>query len=172
MLGGFCAMHTWQYDVLAGSLGTCIAMSTVLSQFAQLICKLATNESPHTLGPKIRSLLAVGEKCPVCEIMHEAERAAMAALVDSIEANVASGVCCLIHFARTAQLIKNDAAMLRFAESQASAVARLADDMHGFVLKFDGAHRSLMSADERSADQRGLAMLAQSRGKNGIVAPR
>ncbi|MGB6060247.1 MAG: hypothetical protein WBG27_00985 [Candidatus Aquilonibacter sp.] len=166
-LGGFCAMHTWQFDVLAGARGTCVAMSTVLARFAERIRELATDGSVRT--DRLLSLLGGGERCPACDIMRGAERAAIATAANSVQDYAAGSVLCLVHFAHTVDALPNDALRVRFAESQASAVARLADDMHGFVIKFDSTRRDLMEAEERNADRRGLSMLAGSRGRNGIA---
>ncbi|HUA07962.1 MAG TPA: hypothetical protein VMA98_01735 [Candidatus Acidoferrales bacterium] len=165
-LGGFCSMHTWQYDVLAGARGTCVAMSVVLSRFAERIRETARDESTLAHG-RLGKLSLVGEDCPACEVMRDAEQCLIAA-ASNVEHDDVS-VFCLGHFARVIDELPNDAMVLRFAESQAHAVARVANDMQRFVVKFDSLRRDLLEPEERSADRRGLSMLAGSRGKNGIV---
>jgi len=136
--GGFCGTHAWQYDLLAGSRGACIAMSSVLGRVALGI--------QSALGSNDRSL---------------AER------IDPLVAARAS--YCLRHFQRIVAVAEPRDA-LRLAVSQADAMEHAADDMRRYMLKFDATRHSLMDPEERNADQRGLSILAGSRGINGIAS--
>jgi len=168
-VGGFCEMHAWQYNVLAGSRGACIAMSAVLSRVATRLRDIAAKQSQGGSGG-FADILASREHCPACAIMREAEQSAIASAAANACENPGAAVYCLAHFVRTVDALSSDVAALRLAESQADAVARVADDMRRFVVKFDGTRRYLMASEERSADQRGLTILAGSRGKRGIAA--
>ncbi|HTX57449.1 MAG TPA: dynamin family protein [Candidatus Acidoferrales bacterium] len=170
--GGFCQMHTWQYDALAGSRGACIAISTVLSRVAERIREAAVQKDARASVQRFRDLRATQARCPACKIKTGAEQSALAAAIRDAADAAAAGAYCLAHFDRIVEGLPADVPALRLADSEANAIVRVAEDMQRFLLKFDGTRRDLLDAHERNADQRGLAILAGSRGMNGITAAR
>jgi hypothetical protein len=70
---------------------------------------------------------------------------------------------CLPHFARLVGTLRNEQLIGELLSRQAALLDRLAEDMKRSALKHDGVRRYLLSAEEESASNRGLALLARAR---------
>lgn len=169
--GGFCEVHSWQYHTLAGPRGACIALSVVLEQNAARLRSFA-GEAPEHLSNGVRGLRGGTAECPACRVREAAEETETAAAVRSIKSGSMAPPYCLVHFPYVLAGIDDPEQKIGLLREQALAFERIADDMHRYVLKFDATRRQLMAQEERDADQRGLSMLAGSRGFNGLAVER
>ncbi|MGA8839904.1 MAG: dynamin family protein [Candidatus Aquilonibacter sp.] len=168
--GGFCGTHAWQYDLLAGSRGACIAMASVLGRVASGI-QSALGPDDRPLAERIDPFVASKARCPACLLLGRVEDAAIddAARGAHDDTAAARASYCLRHF-QGIVAVADPRDALRLAVSQADAMEHAADDMRRYILKFDATRRALMDPEERNADQRGLTILAGSRGINGIAS--
>ena len=167
--GGFCEAHAWQYELFAGPRGACIALAPVLESTAARLLETGT-ETPQNLRGSILSLSA--HACPACRERSLAEQTTIDAAVRDLESGGKPDAYCLLHFRRVAAGLDSEIAVRRLVRSQADAFRCVAEDMHRYVVKFDGTRRYLMADEERDADKRGLALLAGSRAYNGIAVER
>ena len=168
--GGFCGVHTWQYDVLAGPRGACVALSLVLERMGAEIGAAARTIDGASLADRME-MLTSSMRCPACAIRRRVEEGAVADAARALcnDSDGAPAAFCMPHF--QAVLAKADVRSgRRLAESQASAMARAAEDMRRYVLKVDATRRQLLDAQERNAERRGLTMLGGNRGVHGIAS--
>jgi GTP-binding protein EngB required for normal cell division len=172
--GGFCPLHTWQYENISSPYGVCASYPALVHRIASELESLAGDmagqikifESIHQLG-------ASQNTCKVCQVRIETERRAVneAALkVREVEGSQAGNVpaCCLAHLAMTsAALGKGQPAQLLLA-AHAQFLERLGEDAQRYALRHDALRRYLTSEEERRASQLLLLMLA---GHRNVSAP-
>jgi hypothetical protein len=70
---------------------------------------------------------------------------------------------CLPHFVQLVGTLRNEQLIEELLPRQAALLDRLAEDMKRSALKHDGVRRHLLSAEEETASNRGLALLARAR---------
>lgn len=74
---GFCPLHTWQYEAIASPQGVCAAYPQLLTLFAKRLRVLAQDSaSVHSMEADMQSWLPKASRCPVCQLVAEAEKAA------------------------------------------------------------------------------------------------
>ncbi len=171
--GGFCPKHTWQYSLLANARAGCIATSAVIDHLATDLRNIVAQDDGLELIDRIDDILRSKERCQACQVMQSAEceaieNAARAAHPDGRNVRAAY---CLRHFRDVVAAAPSREVARSLVEGELDAMEHVAEDTRRYVLKIDGVRRFLLSADEREADQRGLALLAGSRGVNGIATP-
>jgi len=163
--GGFCTLHTWQYESISSPYGVCVAypelahrLATELKEFADQI--VHRGESVEN----IRSLLPTAKTCRVCEVRIEAEKRA----VEEVAAAATSGssrvpACCLSHLVLVTDLLGVGEPAQRLVESHARLLERTAEDLQRYALRYDALRRYLTSEEERRASQLALLLLAGHR---------
>ena len=101
--GGFCSLHTWQYESIASPQGTCSGYPTLLNRLATSLAEAATSEiTPETAQSKLGGLLATAVSCPLCRVRAKSESEAIAAVTHRLSADTAQrlsslSAICLVH---------------------------------------------------------------------------
>ncbi len=172
--GGFCPLHTWQYENLSSPYGVCTAYPQLAHRIADEIGRFA--KAAGETGPlleEMKSLLATARTCRVCAVRIEAEEKAIllaaAAARDTAKISGASlGLCCLPHLiAVTTALGPGEPASI-LLRAHANLLERTAEDLQRYALRHDALRRYLTSEEERSAAQLALLLLA---GHRSVSAP-
>ena len=162
--GGLCPLHTWWYDRIASPLGVCVGYADLLEAWAGLLAELAQKGGAgDELAAVIRTRAADAETCQVCRACGEAEQRRLRKIADDLdngrEAATLSAIC-IPHLAALMQRIATEEARGALLARQAGLLARVAEDMKGYAVKFDGLRRGLLSGAEHDAAARGLRLLA------------
>lgn len=172
--GGFCPLHTWQYENISSPYGVCASYPALAHRLSSELQLLASSlDGPISTLERIRRLAASQDTCPVCQVRIEAEKVAVAEtakrareIAHSQARNVPA--CCLVHLAMTsAALGKGEPTQLLLA-AHAHFLERLGEDAQRYALRHDALRRYLTSEEERRASQLLLLMLA---GHRNVSAP-
>lgn len=172
--GGFCSLHTWQYENLSSPYGVCAAYPPLAHRVASGLQKCAeAATAPDQAGGSVNRLLASPETCRVCEVRAEAERNAVRSRAAKLSELTRSSharlpACCLPHLGLMVRVLGNGqpAEMLLAAHSE--FLERLAEDAQRYALRHEALRRYLTSEEERRASQLLLLMLA---GHRSLCAP-
>ncbi len=171
--GGFCTLHTWQYESISSPYGVCVAypelahrLATELKEFADQI--VHRGESVEN----IRRLLPTAKTCRVCEVRIEAEKRAVEEVAGAAQGatsgNARVPACCLSHLVLVTDLLGEGEPAQRLLESHAYLLERTAEDLQRYALRYDALRRYLTSEEERRASQLALLLLA---GHRNVSAP-
>ncbi|MGB8478527.1 MAG: dynamin family protein [Acidobacteriaceae bacterium] len=169
--GGFCSLHTWQYETISSPYGVCVAypalayrLSRDLKSFAGQIVQ--GNGSMQ----RVRDLLPTKQTCRVCEVRFAAEKKAVeqnAANVErAVSGNVKAPACCLRHLIMVTESLGPGEPSRRLLNAHASLLERTAEDLQRYALKHDALRRYLTSEEERQASQLALLLIAGHRNVN------
>lgn len=172
--GGFCPLHTWQYENLSSPYGVCTSYPQLAHRVAGELEKFAM--STQEGGPPLRDLkrlLTTAKTCKVCEIRIEAEERAVnlaaAAARDAFAARSTTlGACCLPHLCSVAAVLGPGEPARVLLHAHAYLLERTAEDLQRYALRHDALRRYLTSEEERRASQLALLLLA---GHKSINAP-
>jgi len=172
--GGFCGLHTWQYEAISSPQGVCSAYPPVLSSLSRRLRSLAGwASSSNALIERVRDVLPQPKTCRACQLIVAVERNAAKAIITRIAAGGAAESSrlpplCLRHL-YTVLLAKPGADTARLLiEEQARVLDRLSEDMQRYVLKHDALRRELATELEHRVYEVGLSRLV---GLRNIVAP-
>ena len=170
--GGFCGLHTWQYEAISSPQGVCSAYPPVLSWLARRLRSLAQEaSSPTESTDGIQQLLPGPGTCPACQAIAAVERdtakAIVATLMNSADPKRLPPLC--LRHLQSVLLAKPVAEIARLLiEEQARVLDRLAEDMQRYSLKHAALRQSLATEVEHRAHTIGLSRLV---GLRNIVAP-
>lgn len=175
--GGFCDFHTWQYETVASPRGTCIGFPEVLDRLSLRLREVATTRNSASFSEEIEGLRPGREVCDICAVQSEAEREEVAEVArrlhdDGPQQSERLSALCLSHLGLVVARAEDEQTKKQLLTTQAAVLSRVSEDMHRRVVKCDGLRRSLMSAEEERADQRGLMLLAGHRNVHGLRNPR
>jgi GTPase Era involved in 16S rRNA processing len=164
--GGFCQLHTWQYEGIASPQGVCESYPKLVHSVAGSLAELA-NQQGDVLQD-LRDLLPTANTCRVCQIRMEAERQAIEEVVASLQeqganANLRAPACCLPHLMMVVEMVGPGALAQSFLASHAALLERTAEDLERYALKHDALRRHLASEEERRASLLALLLLAGHR---------
>jgi hypothetical protein len=171
--GGFCPLHTWQYEGISSPQGVCEAYPRLTHRIAEELKEFATHivQRGESLDD-IRSLLTTTKTCPVCAIRIEAEKRAVEDVAGVTQRATASDAhvpaCCLSHLIMVSQVLGPGEPSQRLLASHANLLERTAEDLQRYALKHDALRRYLTSEEERRASQLALLLLA---GHRNVSAP-
>lgn len=172
--GGFCQLHTWQFENLSSPYGVCTAYPALASRIASNLGRFADVASGQdwSLGG-VGWLLSGPATCRVCQVRIESERAAVERAAAKVkEAKVASQrrfpACCLPHLAATTRVLGRGLPSQELLLAHSKFLERLAEDAQRYALRHDALRRHLTSEEERSASQLLLLMLT---GHRSLCAP-
>jgi len=166
--GGLCSFHTWQYEASSSPQGICEGYPPVLEYWAAWMRGAASDRDVQGLASKLNARLTDETSCVYCRVRAKAESEALADLSRQLTETQAQApdslsALCLPHFARLVGTLRNEQLIGELLSRQAALLDRLAEDMKRSALKHDGVRRYLLSAEEESASNRGLALLARAR---------
>jgi GTP-binding protein EngB required for normal cell division len=167
--GGFCALHTWQYEGISSPYGVCTAFPQLAHRFAQILsgfAELASN--PDALARDFAALLPNATTCRVCEVRLEAERQAVEEVAQTVRSADGTHVpaCCLPHLRMVTRSMGGGKPVAALLRSHADLLERTAEDLQRFAMKYDALRRHLTSEEERRASQLALLLLAGHRNVN------
>lgn len=171
--GGFCPLHTWQYENISSPYGVCASYPELTHRIASALQDLAQDILQRN-GPtaeKLRDLLSTARTCRVCEVRIAAEKKAVNEIgVAATHAITSEGeqvaMLCLPHLVMVASGMETGEAAQRLLQSHAVLLERTAEDLQRYAMKYDGLRRNLASQEERQAAQVALLLLAGHRSVN------
>ena len=172
--GGFCSLHTWQYENISSPYGVCTAYSELAHRIAGELHRLAEKTSPASGSLEdAKSLLATADTCRVCEVRIEAERKAVEIATDAArDADGTEGkhlqACCLPHLVLVVESLGTGRPAQNLLLAHAKLLERTAEDLQRYALRHDALRRYLTSEEERQASQLALLLLA---GHRSVGAP-
>ncbi len=172
--GGFCSLHTWQYENISSPYGVCASYPALVHRLASELQALADDvDGPIRTFENISNLGASRSTCQVCQVRIEAERKAVHEAADRIRIITSSQVgnmpaCCLIHLAMTTSVLGRGQPARLLLGAHAQFLERLGEDAQRYALRHDALRRYLTSEEERRASQLLLLMLA---GHRNVSAP-
>ncbi|HTZ56871.1 MAG TPA: dynamin family protein [Acidobacteriaceae bacterium] len=167
--GGFCSLHTWQYESIASPQGTCSGYPALLNHLANSLAKAAsspiTAESAQAL---IEGLLATSVTCPLCRLRTKVEAEAVAAvthrLVSSTNGQLSLlSAICLVHLRLLIGRFSDSRLLKQLLERESLLLRRIAEDMQRYSLKHEALRRHLASDEERDAALKALLALVGHR---------
>lgn len=172
--GGFCSLHTWQYENISSPYGVCNAYPELARRMATELQNVAARgDGPAWTVEGITHLGGSQETCQVCQVRVEAERKAVAGAVAGLRRLEASingrlPAFCLLHLAMVVGHLGKGRAAEALLNAHAQFFERMAEDAQRYALRHDALRRHLTSEEERRASQLMLLMLA---GHRSLCAP-
>ncbi len=166
--GGFCPMHTWEYERIASPRGICTSYAVVFDTLAhQLRAMSATSSSVEGLSRELTRVAATHPHCKACEVQASAEEDALSKLVLKVTGNGEGSqelpLLCFLHLPSFLARIEDVEFGRKLLEQQAEMCERVSENMQRYVLKFDSIRRALLSGEERRAHLQGLGIVAGHR---------
>lgn len=160
---GFCCHHTWEYQRLASSFGTCMGYPPLLERIAASLRALGASAGDPRTG--IENLLSSRTKCIACASRDKAEALEVRQLAERLRSAPASeldnlSALCLPHLSALVEAVDEPEIGRALASHLASTFDRIAEDMRRFTLKRSAARRQLETTEEGTAAERGLLLLA------------
>jgi small GTP-binding protein len=171
--GGFCPLHTWQYENVASPYGVCASYPELAHRMASELQRLARDflQQNGATSDTLRGLLSTARTCSVCEVRIAAEKRAVDEIsilatraTPSKEEKVA--MLCLPHLVMVADGLGTGEAAQRLLQAHSVLLERTAEDLQRYAVKYDGLRRYLTSEEERQAAQLALLLLAGHRSVN------
>jgi hypothetical protein len=165
--GGFCPLHTWQYEGISSPYGVCASYPELAHRIAAELMNFAIRAADGSGLDNIRSLLPTRKFCPACEICKEAESkvvaevAAIARRATAPESRIPA--CCLPHLFMVSEYLGPGDSARRILSAHANLLERTVEDLQRYALKHDALRRYLTSEEERRASQIALLLLAGHR---------
>ncbi len=167
--GGFCAMHTWQYEKIASPHGVCIAYAEFLETVAHRLRSVAGEaESVADLSQGIARLAILSPKCKACQVQASAEEEALSTWLSKVSEPGKDGtqelpLLCFLHLPVFLERIMDVELARRLTERQAEICERVSENMQRSALKHEARRRALLSDEEKRAPLQGLMILAGHR---------
>lgn len=162
--GGFCSLHTWQYESIASPQGICTGYPPLLRLLSlQIIQKAKTLQ---TAGHLASQLLLPGQQCPLCRVSENAHQQAvveLSSLDQSMWSASRPSALCFPHLRDVALRMADPASASRLLRRAAALLQHVSEDMQRYAMKWDGIKRYLISEEERAAYIRALFLIAGKR---------
>ncbi len=172
--GGFCSLHTWQYENISSPYGVCTAYPELAHRIAVELQQLAARSDGSVWTTEsVAHLGGSQDTCQVCHVRVEAERKAVheaVAILRRLDAsfNARLPAFCLLHLAMIVGHLGKGRAAETLLNAHARFFERMAEDAQRYALRHDALRRHLTSEEERRASQLMLLMLA---GHRSLCAP-
>ncbi len=163
--GGLCAFHTWQYEAVASSHGTCVGFAAVLQRLAERLRDISATAASEEICRAIDRLQPGCQSCELCLTHAQLEEAAVMHAAERLRAErppVATRIpaLCLPHLRLLIKAVGDATISRELLAQEADMAERISEDMQRYALKFDGVRRFLASEEETNADRRALMLLA------------
>ena len=163
--GGFCSLHTWQYEGISSPYGVCTAYPELVHRIAAGIDRVA--EESRDVADHLSRLLPTTQSCKVCDVQRDAVQRAVRNAAELARNSVGKAAripaSCLPHLLMVAQALGPGDATQELLTVHASLLERTAEDLQRYALKHDALRRYLTSEEERRASQNALLLLAGHR---------
>lgn len=168
--GGFCTLHTWQYEGISSPRGTCTGFPPLLESLAaKLQGCAATIPNAETASALLRDVLADPDTCPVCRVRTKQEVSSVELLRSRLEKEEAQqSSLCLQHTALVLARMQAPERITRLLQDQAALLTRTSEDLQRYALKHDALRRYLASDEDNQAALRALVLLS---GHRSLAAP-
>ncbi len=172
--GGFCSLHTWQYENISSPYGVCTSYPELSHQTASELQQVATETRGSSwTREKVMGLGGSQETCRVCQVRIDAEKRAVDRVVRNLQgldapSNVNLPACCLPHLRMIVGVLGKSRAAELLLKAHAQFFERIAEDAQRYALRHDALRRYLTSEEERRASQLMLLMLS---GHRSLCAP-
>lgn len=170
--GGFCPLHTWQYENIASPYGVCVAYPQLAHRIAGELERLAVcMVGGEERNLQVKNLLSNVTTCKICEIRIDSEERAVRLAADQARDADTSGstmlsACCLPHLSAVIAALGPGEPARILLQSHAHLLERTAEDLQRYALRHDALRRYLTSEEERQASQLALLLLAGHRSVN------
>ncbi|MFB3776687.1 MAG: dynamin family protein [Bryobacteraceae bacterium] len=163
--GGFCPLHTWQYERIASPHGVCLSYAPLLAAVARHLRSIASSASSvGSMLDRVQDVYPSAGRCAACQRTAEAERAAVEQYRQAAAGRgVAGSTLCMPHLGAVLGRETDIEAARSLIFEQARTLERISEDMQTYALKHEAARRELMSGEEWSAYMTGLSLLAGNR---------
>jgi GTP-binding protein EngB required for normal cell division len=165
--GGFCSLHTWQYERIASPQGVCLAYAPLLAAVARHLRSVAASSSSlRSMRERIRDLYPSADKCPACQRTAEAERMAVEQVREMFvhrEEGAAEDGLCIPHLGAVLGRETDLETARSLLLEQARTLDRISEDMQTCSLKRDALRRELVGEEEWMAHLLGLSRLVGNR---------
>jgi GTP-binding protein EngB required for normal cell division len=165
--GGFCSLHTWQYEHIASPQGVCLAYAPLLAATARRLRSIASSaSSSRSMRDHIRALYPSADRCPACRRAAEAEQTAVEELRQVLvygEDGEADTGLCVRHLAAVLNRETDLEIARNLVFEEARTLDRISEDMQTYSLKRDAVRRELVGDEEQKAYLFGLSLLAGHR---------
>ncbi|HTZ63340.1 MAG TPA: dynamin family protein [Solirubrobacteraceae bacterium] len=152
--GGFCALHTWLYAQSADPVGIALTHAELAQALA---AQLTAARTTQQVAEVLAHYTPTPDRCPVCRALDEAERDAVADVLDALaraepaEGNEPPVSLCAGHLVSVLAADPPAEQAQSLIATFAGAMRRAAEDMRTFALKRKALRRGLVSNDERTA---------------------
>jgi hypothetical protein len=162
--GGFCTMHTWQYERLASPQGISSAYPNLLLAFVESLRKLSGETvSSAECAKQLSRRLPDRRRCLACQVAARAQGVAIQQLLDLLAGSTAQQdsvppIVCLPHLAMVLPQV-SARTKSRIVEHMAQVFEQLAAGMSGFAAKFAGVRREPISEEEWFFPKQALVLL-------------
>ena len=163
--GGFCRIHTQQFEAVAAPREASAALAPVLQRQADAVRRVAASVLPPARAAEaVAALLPEGLSCPACAVALRAESDGVSVLTGVVQRNGVPAAhersaLCLPHAARLAAVLPDPAASSQLLRRQAALLERLAEDASRYALKQDASLQGSLSTEEREAAWRAARVL-------------
>ena len=172
--GGFCALHTWQYEAIASPQGICSAYPPLLFSLARRLHSLAEcSSSPVSPDDGVPEILSQPNICAACQLMTAVEQQTARDLLrtcsgENGESRGPVPALCLRHLNSMLLAKPNPELGRLLIQEQARVLERIGEDMQRYSLKREALRWHLASEQENEVYRTGLSRLV---GLRSVVAP-
>ena len=166
--GGFCPLHTWQFEQIASPQTISFGFAPLLESLADKLQRRAGNDSEDTRAV-LESLVPRDHSCAVCAFLGTVERKELDRLTDELEtlegrrSFESSFGLCLPHLREAVFCIEHAPARELLLRHQVLKLEEAVDNMKEYSIKRESLHRELLREGEQSAWHAGLRRLVGER---------
>jgi GTP-binding protein EngB required for normal cell division len=166
--GGFCAVHTWQFQRIASPHGLSVGYAPLIETVVDQL-KALSDQAPSAAAEGVAALIQQPQHCPACALLREVEQAQVDELQQRLTAPEAREAyrrslgLCLPHL-RGVLAADPPIDLSRFLiAEEARGLEATAENMRSYALKHAATRRWLENRDERTAYWRALTHLIGER---------
>lgn len=174
LTGGFCPLHTWQYEGLASPRGIFVVYPDVLKSAAERLDQVANNASNlQPTDEALAKLVPDNAECSVCGAIADAEKREIEGILeyfteDRIKAAEVIPALCLIHLRSVNKYKPEPLIIRRLIEATVAAIRRMALDMEGLASESGPSRRNFGTRAEREMYLRGISKLVGPRSLSAL----
>jgi Dynamin family len=178
--GGYCSVHTWQFQEMASPQGISEGYAPLIERLAAELSRLIERPAERAAEP-LGALLADTTTCAACRLVRETAAEQIEQLLARLVTAegradyLSSAGLCLPHLQAalahvedsTGGTIKRGTIAEFLLREQARRLGDLADDLRSYTLKRDALRRGLLHQEEVDAWRRALVQLVGERAARG-----
>jgi len=161
--GGFCPLHTWQYERITSAESICVAYAPLLTALARNLRGIASSsQSMDSIRESLGVLHSSHDSCPACQRLAEVEKEAVKEMKQAMlagDGDYDDAGLCIRHLAILTARETDFESARRLIVETARVLDCIAEDMEAYTLKHNALRRDLLSSEEVSAYLFGLSLL-------------